>query len=189
MRPRIAMTLMLLSVVTTALAGTLREGQPLPDSRIDDLGELVLDQDAFVFQRWDSRRTISKPHVLQYFPGTLRDSKLYEPFTDQLQAQYALGTYHVTTIINLKEALWGTRGFVVSELKRNKRKFPDATIVLDEAGMLAGQWALGEKGAGLIIVDADGEIRHVHLGQMDKAQLAAAEAVFAELMSGAEPIH
>lgn len=173
----------LVLVIPGTLASPLREGQPLPDTQIESLGELVLVQDDFDYRTWLAATAVTKPHVLQYFPGTLQDSKIYEPFTDSLQAQYALGTYHVTTIINLDEALWGTRGFVVSEVKRSKRKFPLATMVLDETGLLAKEWELGESGAGLVILDAAGEVRFVHLGRISDAEMAHAQAVFAELMT------
>lgn len=175
----------LLATVPVVFASTLREGQPLPGSQIEDLGELVFaddEGDDFDFRTWEASRAVATPHVLQYFPGTLQDSKLYEPFTDLLQARYGLGTYHVTTIINLDQALWGTRGFVVSEVKRNKRKFPNSTMVLDESGSLARQWNLGDKGASLIILDTSGQIRYLHLGRMEERDLAEARDVFADLM-------
>jgi YtfJ family uncharacterized protein len=175
--------LLLLTTAPAVFASAVREGHPLPGSRIDTLGELVLAKDEFDYRTWEASQTVHKPHVLQYFPGTLQDSKIYEPFTDSLQAQYTLGTYHVTTIINLDEALWGTRGFVVSEVKRSKRKFPDSTIVLDDSGLLAREWRLGERGAGLVILDISGQVRYVHLGEMDDRAMAAAQAVFAELMT------
>ena len=158
----------------------------MPGSQIEELGELVLskdDEDDFDFRPWKASNAVTTPHVLQYFPGTLQDSKLYEPFTDLLQAHYGLGTYHVTTIINLDQALWGTRGFVVSEVKRNKRKFPNSTMVLDESGSLARQWQLGEDGAGLILLDTTGQVRYVHLGRMEERDLAEARKVFADLMA------
>ena len=66
----------------------------------------------------------------------------------------------MTTIINLDAALWGTTGFVVSEIKENKRKHPGSTLVLDEEGPGAVQWQLGEKGAGLAILDDQGIVRY-----------------------------
>lgn len=182
MKNVIATLLLALTTVPVICASAVREGHPLPGSRIETLGELVLAEDDFDYRAWEASRAVSKPHVLQYFPGTLQDSKIYEPFTDSLQAQYTLGTYHVTTIINLDEAMWGTRGFVVSEVKRNKRKFPNSTIVLDDSGLLAREWNLGERGASLVILDTRGQVRYVHLGAMDDSAMEMAQSVFADLM-------
>ncbi len=177
--------LFLLTLAPAVLASVLREGQPLPASQVETLGEVVLADDEFHYRTWEASRQVPLPHVVQYFPGTMQDSKIYEPFTDSLQTDYTLGTYHVTTIINLDEALWGTTGFVVSEVKRSKRKFPMSTMVLDKTGALAKEWALGDDGAGLVILDHTGEIRYVHLGAMSEAEMATARSLFATLMAAA----
>ena len=57
-----------------------------------------------------------------------------KPFTDTLESALPDKSFHITTVINLDDALWGTTGFVVSEVKSNKRKYPNATMVLDEQG-------------------------------------------------------
>ena len=97
-------------------------------------------------------------HIVQYFGATRGDSKLFEPFTDRLRETFGDGKYHVTTIINLDAALWGTSGLVVSEVQDSKRKFPNSTMVLDEEGSGVNEWQLGKQGAGLAILDAKGTV-------------------------------
>ena len=173
---------LVLGVSTLAHADLIKQGQPLPSLQVDALGELVLAEDDFSYQPWNSDQPAGKAHVLQYFPGTMAASKIYEPFTDSLQAQYELGTYHVTTVINLDAAMWGTRGFVESEVKKSKRKFPGSTMVLDKAGTGVNAWQLGESGSGLFIVDASGKVHFHHNGALSEDDMARAESVFAELM-------
>ena len=112
----------------------------------------------------------------------MKASKIYEPFTDALQARYELGTYHVTTVINLDAAMWGTRGFVESEVMKSKRKFPLSTMVLDKSGAGVNTWQLGESGSGLVITDRQGRVHFYHNGAMSEEDMALAESVFAELM-------
>ena len=82
----------------------------LPALEISKLGELVLEDDEFDYRHWRSGQSVNNVHVLQYFPGTMSASKTFEPFTDFLQEQYEAGSFHITTIINLDAAVWGTGG-------------------------------------------------------------------------------
>lgn len=174
---------LLLTWAAPALGELITPGHPLPPLQVEALGELVLQEDEFSYRSWDSATPQGKAHVLQYFPGTLKASKIYEDFTDGLQANYELGTYHVTTVINLDAAMWGTSGFVVSEVKKNKRKFPLSTMVLDESGAGVTVWQLGESGSGLVIVDGAGLVHFYHSGALSEEDRARAESVFAGLMA------
>ena len=147
----------LFAVVLTAQAEPPATDTTLPELVISERGELVMNGDDFTYATWRSDRSPGTVHVLQYFAGTMSASKIFEPFTDALQSLEP-GTVHVTTIINLDAATWGTSGFVVSELKKNKKKHPDATMVLDEEGIGVKHWDLGKEGAGLFIVDTQGKI-------------------------------
>ena len=137
----------------------------------------------FSYREWQSTQPVNKVHVVQYFPGTMSASKTFEPFTDHLQEAYELGTYHVTTIINLDAAMWGTTGFVVSEVEKSKRKFPTSTMVLDKSGQAVKTWQLGKKGLGLFILDSQGQVQFEIRHKMSEQEQNAAAAVFAELMS------
>lgn len=153
-----AFLLLLASALTLAQQPAVE--QPLPPLAIDDLGEIALDNDEFSYQPWSSELNPGKVHIVQYIGATRSDSKLFRPFTDRLQQSFEKGQYHVTTIVNLDAALWGTSGFVQSEIKDSKREHPRSTLVLDENGTGAQQWQLGDEGTGLMIVDAQGIIRY-----------------------------
>ncbi len=145
--------------------------RPLSPLVIADRGELVFDGDDFDYVPWRSDRHPGPVHVLQYFAGTKAASETFAPFTDHLQERLQPGSYHVTTVINLDAALWGTTGFVVSELKDNKRRYPDATMVLDAQGVGASTWQLGKKGALLAIMDADGTVRFLSREPLSEGQI------------------
>lgn len=154
------LTIILALGCVAASAGSPTLDAPLPLLNISDRGELLFNNDDFSFAPWRSDKGPEKMHVLQYFGGTMAASETFKPFTDTLQQELQPGTYHVTTIINLDAAMWGTTGFVVSELKKNKRKHPKATMVVDEEGSGASLWQLGEDGAGLAIMDQQGRVRY-----------------------------
>ena len=172
--------LLLLLLLAPAQAST--PVASLPPLQISKLGELVLEGDEFDYRQWRSGQPVNKVHVLQYFPGTMSASKTFEPFTDYLQVQYEPGSFHVTTIINLDAAVWGTGGFVVSEVKKSKRRYPRSTMVLDKTGDAVSAWELGEQGLGLFILDAQGKVHFQARNAMSEAVQAQAAAVFATLI-------
>lgn len=151
--------------------------QPLPPVVIADLGEVTLVEDEFGYQPWDSSKGHSKVHILQYIAGTMSAKKTFEPFTDALQETFEIAHYHVTTIVNLDAATWGTGGLVVSEVKSSKREFPLSTIVMDEEGVGAEQWGLGKKGAGLAIIADTGELLFFKQDSLSEEEISAGLAI------------
>ncbi len=182
---QIAFALALYFTTALCLAQVPQAEAPLPPLRIDERGELLLEGDEFSYRPWNSADHPGKVHVIQMINGTMSDSKLFEPFTDRLQEELESGSYHVTTVINLDAALWGTSGFVISELKKNKRKYPLATMVVDDEGIGARQWQLGDNGAGLFVVDRAGVVRFLALDALGEDELrSAVELVRSEIARG-----
>ena len=174
---------MRLIIACFALAGILAHlsaqaqsplpGAPLPPLRIEDRGEVLLQGEEFSFAPWSSEQQPGKVHILQYFGATRADSKRFKPFTDAVEQTFEKGQYHITTIINLDAALWGTTGLAVSEVKDSKRKYPGSTMVLDENGSGVEAWQLGESGTGLAIMDGQGIVRYFTREPMDGEDLDA----------------
>ena len=84
-------------------------------------------------------------------------------------AGFPPGQLRVTTILNLADAAWGTRGFVLGELESNKKKHPEAVLVADEAGAGLSHWQLAEKNSAIAVIAPDGAIALFHEGPLDKA--------------------
>ncbi|MEH6587901.1 MAG: YtfJ family protein [Halioglobus sp.] len=172
----------LLLIALTNLAQGASVGQPLPALNISQIGEVLLQGDSVSYKPWDSQESVSKPHILQYLPGTLSASSMYSPFTDALLAQYEPLRFHFTTIIDLEAALWGTGIFVTSEVEKSKREFPLSTMVLDKLGSGIDAWSLGKSGAGLFIIDSEGVVQFLTLGKMSAEEQQQASEIFALLM-------
>jgi YtfJ family uncharacterized protein len=170
---RYILSVLLLITAAGALAGEPRVKAPLPALEITDRGELTFVNDEFDYSPWSSEHNPGMVHIVQYFGGTMADSERFKPFTNLLQETLPLGTYHVTTIINLDAALWGTSGFIVSEVKDSKRKFPMSTLVLDEEGTGVQAWQLGEDGAGLAVIDKRGIVRYFTREPMGPEEMTA----------------
>lgn len=146
------------TIVSYAQADTPILNNTLPPLAIDDRGQMILDGDSVTYSPWSSDINPGKVHVLQYVAATRSASKAYSPFTDKLTEAFSPEDFHVTTIINLDDALWGTAGFVVSEVEDSKRKYPKSTLVLDENGAGRKGWDLTKKGFALAILDKQGSI-------------------------------
>lgn len=162
-------------------AGALTLGAPLPVLSIDDRGELTMSGDDFGFIPWTSETNPGKIHVIQYFGANLGDRDVFAPFTDMLQAELEPGTVHVSTVLNMDAALWGTTGFVLSELEKNKKKHPEATMVLDEEGDGVAAWDLGDDGTGLIVMDAKGVVKYFKRSSLNEEEQASTLALIRSL--------
>lgn len=145
-------------------------GQPLPDLSIADRGELLLQGDDFSFAPWAVAADIGKIHIVQYMAGTKGASEINKPFTDRLQ-EIPNSNYQVTTIINLDDAMWGTSGFVISEVKKNKRMFPGSTMVLDAEGVGRETWKLQPKSSAIVVLDARGSVHYLKDGAMSEGDI------------------
>jgi YtfJ family uncharacterized protein len=173
----------LLLASTLAQAGTPALNAPLPTITIAERGELILEDDDFSYRSWYSGTNPGKPHIIQYFSGTMSASKTFKPFTDRLQAEFELGRYHVSTVINLDAATWGTTGFVVSEVKSSKQKFPLSTMVLDKEGVGASVWQLGKKGALLVVMDSNGTVKYLAREPMEDTEIDLATNLVKSLLN------
>jgi YtfJ family uncharacterized protein len=170
---RMIISMLLILASGSTLAGTPAVDSPLPLLSISERGELIMAGDDFSFVPWSSASNPGKVHVIQYFGANMGDRDVFKPFTDLLQTSVEPGTVHVTTVLNLDAALWGTTGFVISELEKNKRIHPLATMVLDEEGTGVVEWDLGKAGTGLIVMDEKGMVKYFTRQSMSEEELAA----------------
>lgn len=172
--------MLLRQIITAALATTfcvalqaqpIATGSPVPTLVIEDRGEATLNGDDIVYQHWSSETNPGKVHILQYLAATRGASKIYSRFTDSLPETFEKTDFHITTVLNLDDAMWGTSSFVVSEIESKKREFPGATLVLDEDGDGLKAWELAQKGAALAILDKDSKVLYFTQDPMSDTDL------------------
>ena len=165
--------LVLIAALSTpfAMAGDVPAGGRLPDLSISERGELVLQGDEVGYQAWSYPQQPGKVHVVQYMAATRAASKINEPFTDRMKTDLPQGAFLSTTILNLDEAMWGTGGLVVSELKSNKQQFPNAILVADADGVGLKQWQLEKENSAVIVTDPAGVVRFFKQGAMSDAEI------------------
>ncbi len=170
---RMLSSLVLMLICGTALAAAPAIEAPLPELNISERGELLLAGDDVSFVPWRSDTNAGTVQVVQYFAATQKASETFKPFTDLLEANFAPGTIHVTTILNLDAAMWGTTPFVIAELKKNKRIHPKASMVVDDKGAGVVAWELGKEGAALVIMDQKGIVKYFTRKALSEQEIAA----------------
>ncbi|CAH0990511.1 putative protein YtfJ [Sinobacterium norvegicum] len=172
--------LLSLSLLTASSAlSALDVGETLPAVSINDRGELLLEEKTIAFDSWSiDELDSSKTNIIMYLAGRMSSDKMIRPFTDALEAEnISLDKIHSTTIVNLDDSLWGTTGFVISEVKSNKQEHPEVTFVLEESGETLKKWQLDEGSAAIIILTNKGEIAYLKQGAFDDAEAKNALAV------------
>lgn len=166
-------TVIMLACLLTpfAQANDILPGNRLPDLDIAEKGELVLAGDEVGYRTWNYPQQPGKVHVLQYMAATRAASNINMPFTDRMKTDLPQGAFLSTTILNLDEAMWGTSGLVVSELKSNKKEFPNAVLVADADGVGRKQWQLEEENSAVIVTDPQGVVRYFKQGAMSEEEI------------------
>ena len=163
-----------LLVSSNCLSEAPKPGDTLPELLISELGEIHLSDDEFSYRPWQYPRESGQVHIVQYLAATMSASNLNKPFTDRLSAELSGQGYHVTTVINMDEAMWGTSGFVVSEVKGNKRRYPASTMVLDKEGLGRETWQLESDSSAILILDGNGVVQYLKQGAMSDVEINSA---------------
>lgn len=150
----------------------LDPGALLPELRVEELGELHLEGEEVRYAPWHSGKSSGTVQVVQYIAARPSAKPLNEPFTDRLRdSGIPIERYHVTTIVNLDDALFGTRAMVLSELEKNKKRYFRSSIVADAHGLGLKTWRLQPKSSAIIVVGPDGRVKFFRDGAMTPAEI------------------
>ena len=87
-----------------------------------------------------------------------------------IEERYDPESFYSVAIINRDDAAFGTGFIVSSTLKSNKRRYPDANIVVDGEGKILEAWDLKPKGAAVMILDADGTVLFFKEGALSEQE-------------------
>lgn len=157
---RLASLLIAFAVSASLHAANISVGKLLPAVAIEDRGEIVLQADGSdAYRPWRSEDTRGRIVVLQHMAARLSSKSTLQNFNDAMEKRaYPPDKVLVTVIVNLDDALWGTKGLVQGELKGNKKKHPQSNIVADKKGVARTLWDLKQQNAAMAILDADGTV-------------------------------
>lgn len=189
MRLRVLLFSLTILMPLPALA-EIATGGRVPDLSINDKGQLGLSDDKVVYSSWSYDQKPGKVQVVQYMAATRSASAMNKPFREKMRASLPLdGSFESISIVNLDEAMFGTSGMVISELKSSKTEFPYAVMVVDENGLGLATWELEKKSSAVIVTNEDGEVLYFKQGALSDDEIDSTIKLISDAIgkSGAEP--
>ena len=156
-------------------------GEPLPLLEVSEDGTISLENDELVYHPWTSRSLAGTPVYLQHLAARSSVEGMNKALDDAIEArEYPPERFRGVAIVNVDDAMWGTGAFVIGQLKKNKRRYPESTIVVDQEGQVREQLGLEEKNAAVIVLSAAGEVLFFQQGPLTETQVEQVLAIFDE---------
>ena len=166
----LACLLFALALPFTALADLPEPGVELPPFTIDNMGLLVLEGEDISHVPFELESVRGRPIYLQHLAARVGLDETYQPLSDVIEERFDPDTFFSVAIINRDDAAFGTGFIVTSTLKSNKRRYPDANIVVDGEGKILQAWDLQPKSAAVMILDAEGTVLFFKEGALTESE-------------------
>ncbi|MEM6051575.1 YtfJ family protein [Erwinia sp. P7711] len=180
---RLLFVLISLSLPFSAGAHAFKEGQRLPAIGISDKGELILQQDKFSYQRWNSAKLPGKVRVVQHIAGRSSSKEKNASLIEAIKsAKFPHDRYQTTTLVNTDDAIPGTGMFVRSSIENNKKQFPWSQFIVDSDGVAKKAWQLEDGGSAIVVLDKKGEVRFAKDGALTQEEVKQVVALVHKLL-------
>lgn len=162
-----------LLATASTLATAIEVGGTLPPVKIPTKGELVLQGDTVHYQPWSSEQIQSgTPALLFHLAARMSSETIIDPLRKRLKAiDFAEGSFQSVSVINLGDAMWGTAGLAASEMTKNKKETPSATLVADDDNRARDAWELQAKTVAVVLLNAEGRIVYIKEGRLSDADV------------------
>jgi hypothetical protein len=152
----------------------ISKGKKLPLVEVNKKGELTIDGASLAYKPWSTEQLTGKVRVINHFAGRSAAKELNEPLITALKAaEFPKDAYQTTTIINLKDSMWGTGALVVAKAEAGKKAFPWSSVVIDEAGACLAAWGLAKENSAVSVVDENGDVLFFKDGALTSTEIAA----------------
>ncbi len=153
-------------------AHSLQLNQPVPAVNVEKYGEIFVQGEDTVFQKWNTESLKGKVRIIQAIAGRSSAKAMNADLMSAITAeQFPEQDYQTTTIINQDDAIWGTGSFVKSSAEDSKLEFPWSSIVLDESGVVAKSWDLQPESSVIIVQDKAANILFVKEGALNEQEI------------------
>jgi YtfJ family uncharacterized protein len=142
-------------------------GDVLAEVSLDECGEITLVGSKLGYRPW---RAGGEPQLIHFMAGRPSLAAHNAPVMgDVLRDRPAILPFAMT-VVDLDDAIWGTRPLVKAGIEYNKRKRPRVRVVVDCVGALAKRWKLPAASSALILLDADRRVRFARVGPTTEAE-------------------
>ena len=143
-----------------------------PLLEIKSRGEVQLLAGKIRYTPWNSESLYGKVRTIIHLAGRSDAFQLNQELIGALQQQaFDTAQYQTTTIINLKDAAWGTGTIMCSRIEQAKKEDSNASFVIDEKGAALKAWGLSRDSSAVILLDEYGEIIYGKDGVLGKSEV------------------
>lgn len=148
------------------------KGQALPSVKVDNKGEVLLEAGKTVYAPWSTDSLQGKVRCIQHLAGRSSAKEINETLMDALKAaEFPQGDYQTTTIVNLKDAVFGTSAIVAMMVEGGKKEFPWSSVVVDAKGDVQKAWQLDKESSAIVIVDRQGDVLFAKDGKLNNDEI------------------
>ena len=164
--------------------GVTEKGVMVPATRIEG-HRMVLDGKDIAYRPWKLSAGNGRVRTIYHLAARLGLEAVNRPFVDALIAARLPelmpdAPYKTVTVVNLADALWGTRALALGRMEKNQHDFPYALFVADEQGLAREAWGLHPGQTAVIILDRNGTIRFFKEGKLSPAEIRQAVGIIRE---------
>lgn len=157
------------------------KGQMVPSTRIERR-RMVLDGQDIAYRSWSLSASHGQVRTIYHLAARLGLEDVNKEFINALVAAKLPellpdAPYKTITVVNLADALWGTRGLALGRMERNQHDFPYALFVADEKGLAREAWDLAPGQSAVIILDREGAILFFKEGRLTPAEIRQAVGI------------
>lgn len=154
-------------------AHNLKLGESLPQVKVQDKGEIVLNKkDDIYYQSWSTQKLAGKVHIIQAIAGRSSAKEMNASVVSAItKAKFPADKYQTITIINQDDSIWGTGSLVKSSAEDSKKEFPWSSLVLDAKGKVQQSWQLEKDNSAIIVIDKAGKILFAQEGKLSPQQV------------------
>jgi YtfJ family uncharacterized protein len=161
--------------------GVTDKGVMVPSTRIESR-RMVLDGEDITYRPWKLSATNGRVRTIYHLAARLGLEGVNKPYIDALIAAKLPellpdAPYKTITVVNLADALWGTRGLALARMERNQHDFPYALFVADEKGLAREAWDLKTGQTAVIILNRNGTILFSKEGRLSPAEIRQAVGI------------
>lgn len=180
---RLLFILMALSLPLSADAHAFEEGERVPAIGISDRGELLLQQDKFSYQNWNSAKLPGKVRIVQHIAGRSSSREKNAALIEAIKAaMFPHDRYQTTTVVNTDDAIPGTGMFVRSSIESSKKQYPWSQFIVDDSGVAKKAWQLDKGGSAIVVLDKEGKVRFAKDGGLTQDEVRQVVALVHKLL-------
>uniref|UniRef100_UPI00403E06F4 YtfJ family protein n=1 Tax=unclassified Erwinia TaxID=2622719 RepID=UPI00403E06F4 len=160
------------------------QGQRVPAVGITDKGELILEQQEFSYQNWNSAKLPGKVRVIQHIAGRSASKEKNAALIEAIKAaKFPHDRYQTTTLVNTDDAIPGTGMFVRSSIESNKKQYPWSQFIVDSEGVAKKAWQLEDAGSAIVVLDKQGRVCFAKDGALTREEVKQVVMLIHRLLS------